>query len=160
MGRSYAQNMQRLVEQYREADQPWPTTARRIAAWAIENGLWKPHPSKIHTLCTEQISKAMREEYYIDPQGRKVRTKHVALLNEGDEQRHIWEDIRSKNRDHMAVAFQQRRNLIVDDCQQLKTDGDSFNENSCPDNPIPMSFDFTDDLAEIEAEKNAEDEAA
>ena len=85
MGRSYAQNMQRLVEQYREADQPWPTTARRIAAWAIENGL--SHPSKIHTLCAEQISKAMREEYYIDPQGRKVRTKHVALIKEGDEQR-------------------------------------------------------------------------
>ncbi len=26
MGHSYAQNMQRLVEQCREADQPWPTT--------------------------------------------------------------------------------------------------------------------------------------
>lgn len=32
-----------------------------------------------------------------------------------------------------------------------KADVDSYNENRCPDNPIQMIFDFTLDLAELEA---------
>jgi hypothetical protein len=59
------------------------------------------------------------------------------------------------HREHMEIAFKQRRNQVVGDCHQLKTDVDSFYDNRSPRNPIPMLFDFTDDLAEIEAvEKN------
>lgn len=151
MLRSYSQNMQRVVEEYRKAGQPWPTTAKRIAAWAIQNNLWKPQASKILTLCADLIAKAMREEYIIDPQGRKVRAKHAATIKKGDEQITIWGDIRSESREHLEVAFKQRRNQIVGDCHQLKTDVDSFNDNRSSQNPIPMIFDFTDDLAEIEA---------
>ncbi len=151
MARSYAQNMQDLVKEYRKAGQQWPTTARHIAAWAIKHNRWAPHASKILTLCADQISRALREEYYIDPQGRKVRTKHAATLKQDNEQQTIWEDIRTGNRQHIAISFQQRRHQIVGDCHQLKTDVDSFNENNSPEEPVPMLFDFRDDLAEIEA---------
>ena len=50
----------------------------------------------------------------------------------------------------MEVAFQQRRQQIVMDCLQLKTDVDSYNENRKPESPIQMVFDFTDDLTELE----------
>jgi hypothetical protein len=33
----------------------------------------------------------------------------------------------------------------------LKMDVDSYNENKSPGDPIQMIFDFTDDLAEMEA---------
>ena len=50
----------------------------------------------------------------------------------------------------MEVAFQQRRQQIVGDCRQLKTDVDSYNENGDLSQPIQMIFDFTEDLAELE----------
>ncbi len=60
-------------------------------------------------------------------------------------------DIRSAPRQHMRVAFQQRRQQVVGDCRQLKADVDSFNENRSADAPIQMIFDFTLDLEELEA---------
>jgi hypothetical protein len=51
----------------------------------------------------------------------------------------------------MAIDFQQRRQQIVRDCRQLKTDVDSYNENKTPRAPIQMVFDFTEDLRELEA---------
>lgn len=41
--------------------------------------------------------------------------------------------------------------MILGDCRQLKTDLDSFNENRGESAPIQISFDFTNDLLELEA---------
>ena len=85
------------------------------------------------------LSRAMRDEFYTDPQGRRVRTKHAAkciedaLSDDGEEgpkkQKMLWADIRTDSEDHIIKALQQRRMQIVGDCKQLKTDADSFNDN-------------------------------
>jgi hypothetical protein len=93
----------------------------------------------------------MREEYYVDPQGRSVRRKHAARVILHGEQRTLWDDIRTVEPQHMRIAFQQRRQQIVGDCWQLKLDADSYNENRNFDRPIQMIFDFEQDLAELEA---------
>ena len=49
----------------------------------------------------------------------------------------------------MQRAFAQRREQIVNDCRQLRTDVDSYNENLNTELPIQMVFDFTDDLNEL-----------
>ena len=64
----------------------------------------------------------------------------------------LWDDIRTASREHMQIAFQQRRQQIVGDCHQLKLDIDSYNENKNEGRPIKMVFDFTDDLSELEIE--------
>lgn len=93
----------------------------------------------------------MREEYMTDTKGRRVRLKHSATVQHNGEQMVLWDDIRTAPRRHMQLAFQQRRQQIVGDCRQLKIDVDSYNE-SCKDVPaIQMVFDFTMDLAELEA---------
>lgn len=51
----------------------------------------------------------------------------------------------------MTTALQQRRQQIVGDCWQLKCDADSYNENMKPTEPIQIVFDFTDDMAEMQA---------
>ena len=93
----------------------------------------------------------MREEYTTDPQGRRVRLKHMAVMERGGEQIPLWADMRTATREHMEVAFQQRRRGIVGDCKQLKNDLDSFNENFNSAAAIQITFDFTDDLEEAEA---------
>jgi hypothetical protein len=51
----------------------------------------------------------------------------------------------------MEIAFQQRRHQIVGDCRQLKADLDSYNDNYNAGEALQMVFDFTNDLADIEA---------
>jgi hypothetical protein len=89
----------------------------------------------------------MREEYIVDVQGRRVRAKHAARV----EQAVFWADIRTAPREHMEIAFRQRRQQILGDCHQLKDDVDSYNENQGTGAPIQMVFDFTNDLLELEA---------
>ena len=92
----------------------------------------------------------MREEYITDPQGRTVRAKHVARVERSGEQIALWADIRTANRQHMEIAFQQRRQQIVGDCRQLKADVDSYNENRNPGPPVQLVLDFTADVQEME----------
>lgn len=148
---SYNDQLRRIVDQYVEEGEEWPAQARAIAAWAIRRGLWNAQPTDLVDQCAEQLARAMREEYYIDPQGRSVRTKHAVRKHGGQQNLTLWGDIRTSPRDYMHTAFQQRRQQIVGDCRQLKSDVDSFNENQAPREPIQMIFDFTNDLAELEA---------
>lgn len=147
---TYTEQLQKIVADYRSAGQPWPATSSEMAAWAISEGKWHPQHGAMIKKCAEELSGAMREEYVTDPQGRRVRAKHVARFGEGSAQVPLWEDIRSASREHMETAFQQRRQQILGDCKQLKTDVDSYNDNYNSSIPIQMIFDFTDDLEEIE----------
>jgi hypothetical protein len=151
MGRGYYAQMQRIVTKYITTGERWPATTHEIAAWAIREGLWAPQRTKIIDICAEQLARAMREEYIVDPQGRTVRAKHAARTQREGEQLVLWADIRTAPREHMEIAFQQRRQQIVGDCRQLKLDVDSYNENINLGEPIQMVFDFTLDVVELEA---------
>jgi hypothetical protein len=149
---SYAEQMQRIACHYREAGEPWPATTRQIAAWAIRTHRWAPQSSTLIDRCARDLADALRVEYMTDPQGRRVRAMHAATLRDATgEQKTFWADIRTATVEHMEVAFQQRRRQIVADCHQLKVDMDSYNQNARPAAQIQLIFDFTDDLAEIEA---------
>jgi len=147
MGSTYVRDLQEIVRKYRAEKQPGPVTAREMAVWAIKNKLWSMRESQILNRCSDDLAKAVREEYFIDPQGRKVRAKHAAK----EKQLTFWDDIRTAGREFMAIAFQQRRKQIVGDCRHLRADVDSYNENYNPGEPIQTVFDFTLDILEVEA---------
>lgn len=156
---SYTKQMQRIVEEYRAAGEPWPTSAKNMAAWAIKTGRWELPASAAINRCAEDLSAAMREEYFIDRKGRRVRKLHPAQKKSADgEQFTLWDDIRTAPREHMQLSFQQKRRGIFWDCHQLKTDVDSYNDARPDEENIEMVFDFTNDLAEHDA--SDDDEAA
>ncbi len=148
---TYAEQLQRIVADFRRAGRPWPATMRQVAAWALSEHRWRPQHDSLVSQCAEELARALREEYIVDPQGRTVRAKHAARLEVEGEQLVLWADIRTAARKHMEIAFQQRRQQIVGDCHQLKVDVDSFNENANMGRAIQMVFDFTEGLAELEA---------
>ncbi|HEX5478395.1 MAG TPA: hypothetical protein VFY79_01615, partial [Dehalococcoidia bacterium] len=114
-------------------------------------GRWQQRPGEAIKLLAEQIARALHDEYYTDPQGRRVRTKHAARRRSIDgTQLDLWDDIRTGSREHFEIAFQQRRHQMVGDAHQLKTDVDSFNDNRCPDVPIQLNLDLTNDVVELE----------
>jgi hypothetical protein len=47
----------------------------------------------------------------------------------------------------MERAFAQRREQIISDCVQLRTDVDAYNDMS-KESPIQLVLDFTEDVAE------------
>ncbi len=147
---TYAERMQEIWRLYEQAGQPLPATARTVATWAVRNGLWKMHPASVIDRCAEDLAKALREEYFTDAKGRRVRAKHAARITLGGEQLVLWADIRTAPRNHMELAFQQRRQQIVGDCRQLKTDVDSYNDDRPDEAPIQMVFDFSTDLEEMD----------
>lgn len=148
---SYTEQLQHIVQQYINSGHSWPVSPDDIAAWAIEKGKWSPQRADIIKQCARQVSQAMREEYITDPQGRRVRAKHALRVEKDGRQASLWTDIRRATRKKMEISFQQRRQHIVGECRQLKTDLDSYNENLNPGEPIQMVFDFTYDLEEMEA---------
>ena len=147
---SYNEQLISIANDY-FAEHEGSATSREIAAWAMKTGKWAPQPGSMIERCAEELSRAMREEHILDPQGRSVRAKHAARIRENGKQFTLWADIRTATKEHMARAFQQRRRQILGDCRQLKFDVDSYNENRRPDEPIQVIFDFTLDLAELEA---------
>lgn len=152
---SYGAQMQRIVREYRRSGRPWPASSRTMAEWAIATERWKLPESAAVNRCAEDLSRAMREEYMTDSKGRRVRVKHPVTTRKNGEQTVLWDDIRTAPRAHMELAFAQRRNQIVGDCRQLKADVDSFNDARPSAEPIQIVFNFTNDLAELEAENAA-----
>lgn len=97
------------------------------------------------------LSKAFREQYHRDPQGRNVRTYHAARKKSADDSQGVfWADLRTAPPEHMELAFHQRRNQIVGECVQLKKDVDSYNENNTDEAVVQTEFNFTDDIKERE----------
>ncbi len=146
--------LQDIVNDYIAAGEPWPADRRTIAAWAVHNKRWEaPAKSRIDQ-CAQELADAMRAEMETDPQGRTVRAKHCVKITETDEnqrtvQKTLWFD-RSAPPDLMHISLQQRRKAILGDNRQLKLDQDSYNDNNVYGAHIQLSFNYEDDLLELD----------
>jgi hypothetical protein len=156
---SYYKQMQKIVEDYRGAGEPWPASTKTMAGWAIRTGRWELPATAAINRCADDLAAAMREETFIDRKGRRVRLLHPAERRTVDgEQLVLWDDIRTAPRDHMHLSFQQKRKGIFWDCHQLKMSVDSYNDAHPKEEQIEMVYNFEMDLAEHEA--GEDDDAA
>lgn len=146
----YKNQLQRIIKDYRQDGQTWPASASDIAQWAIRTGKYKLPQQTVEKICSQELAQAMREEYIIDSKGRRVRAKHPAKFKSNGEQKTLWDDIRTAPRTFMEKAFQLRRNHIVGECRQAKTDVDSYNDSHPKEEPIQLVLDFTRDVEELE----------
>jgi hypothetical protein len=146
----YTKQLQRIVREYQRSGEAWPASASDIALWALKNHKYDLATPTIQRICSRELAQAMREEYITDPKGRRVRAKHPAKVNRDGKQIMLWDDIRTAPRTHMEMAFMTRRNHIVGECRQVKTDVDSYNDSHSNEKPIQMILDFTSDVEELE----------
>src|SRR3546814_2635392 len=94
----------------------------------------------------DDMAAALREEYATDKQGRRYRVNHAVRATRGGVQYTLWAMLPNAPREFMQKAFIQRREQIVDDCVQLDTDVEAYNAMKSDQPPIPMLFDFRDDV--------------
>lgn len=148
---NHNEQLQKIWKKHEESVSTQPATTRDVARWAIAEGLWQPRPMDIEKRCAEELSKAAREEYRTDEQGRRYRVRHSAKVDKNGVQMSFWAEIDKAPRSHMIRAFGQRRKQIVGDCHQLKVDADHYNGIHEHESPVQIVFDFTEDLHEIES---------
>lgn len=123
-----------------------------IAAWAYREGLHKPSEKAVIDAIASDIAQVFREEYRVDREGRRYRAKHAAKHKHGNRSLSLWADMDDPTTPHahFQKSFAQRRNQIVGDCLQLKTDVDVYNDKRTPRDPIQVPLDFTLDVAELQ----------
>lgn len=150
---AYTNQVKDYVERYKtETGNDGLLDPHEVAAWALHNGLHKPNPKTIIDAIAADIAQVWREEYRTDKHGRRYRAKHAATHKKGNKTLSLWADLDDPEapHNHFVRSFAQRRQQIVGDCLQLKTDVDVYNDKREPDEQIQVPLDFTLDVAELQ----------
>jgi hypothetical protein len=138
----------KIVEDYRASGQPWPASREQIAQWAVDHERYRLTRGMAVAQCADRISRAMGLEHVRDQRGRSVRKYYAAPVREDGQIVMKWDDWNAE-RPFMEMAAANRRNQILGQCWQLKSDMDSYSERRCPNEPIQMDFNFNVDLEEL-----------
>ena len=150
---AYTNQVKDYIERYKvETGSKGPLDLHAVAEWAWRNGLHKPNAKTIIDVIAADISQIFREDYRTDKHGRRYRAMHAATQKQGNRTLSLWADMDDPNapHSHFVRSFSQRRQQIVGDCLQLKTDVDVYNDKRDPAVPIQIPLDFTHDVAELQ----------
>src|SRR5207249_6853491 len=77
--------------------------------WAFSNKRYRREPPSLLTMFKRDMSRALRNEYYTDPQEREVRVNHPIRGEQGV----LWVDIRTAAPHAMRVSLAARRHGIL-----------------------------------------------
>jgi hypothetical protein len=150
---AYSNQVKDYIERYKaETGAEGPLDTHVVAAWAYQHGLHKPNAKTIIDSIAADIAQVFREEYRTDKHGRRYRAMHATTQKQGSRTLSLWADMDDPKvpHHHFARSFGQRRQQIVGDCLQLKTDVDVYNDKRQPAEPIQMPLDFTLDIEELQ----------
>lgn len=151
------------IERYkREVRHDGLLDTHEVAGWAYSKGLHKPSAKAIIDILAAEIAQVLREEYRVDRKGRRYRAKHAAKTKVGNKTLSLWADLDDPNapHEHFVRSFGQRRQQIVGDCFQLRTDADVYNDARKPAEPVNIVLDFTLDVEEMQQRVSGKDIAA
>ena len=149
---SFEKQLLKFIDEYREINDG-EKTAREIAAWLLHEKKCQPTPQEAIDILTRHVSRAMRGQFSIDPDGRKVRQKHAVRRNiensgGGVMLQTFWQDMELATPQFMYESFQQRRGTLADGAWQLDQDVTSYNKFHNKGAPLQIMLDFRDDVEE------------
>ncbi|WP_429500741.1 hypothetical protein ACQUFY_26840 (plasmid) [Robbsia andropogonis] len=150
---AYVQQVKAYLEKYKaEVGEDPLLDPHAVAQWAFARGLHKPNPKTIIDVIAADIAQVFREEYRTDDRGQRYRAKHAVRSKKDNKTLSLWADIDDDRapRSHFVRSFAQRRQQVVGDCFQLKTDVDVYNAKHSAQDPIQVVLDFTLDIEELQ----------
>jgi hypothetical protein len=143
------ERLQQVWHHYDSDHEHQPTSTREAVRWAVSEGLLELPEVDPYDVLAGQMSQALRDEYETDSHGRRYRVNHAARITKSGVQTTFWGMMGFAPHDHMERAFAQRREQIIGDNLQLKTDVDVYNDLNQGKRPeIQMVLDYTEDVAE------------
>ena len=150
---AYANQVKSYIERYHtEVGGDGLLDPHAVAEWAYSKGLHKPSIRTVVDAIAADIAQLFREDYRTDAKGQRYRAMHAVRSKQGDKTMSLWADMDDAKapRDHFVRSFAQRRQQIVGDCFQLKTDVDVYNGKNAEQRPIQVPLDFTLDVEELQ----------
>lgn len=159
---AYAQQVKAYLERYQaEVGEDPFLDPHAVAAWAYSKGLHKPSVRTVIDAIAADIAQVWREEYRTDEKGQRYRAKHAVRSKKDNKTMSLWADIDDERapRSHFLRSFGQRRQQVVGDCFQLKTDVDVYNAKHPSQEPIQVVLDFTYDVEELQLPFKGKDAA-
>ena len=145
------ERLQEVWHHYDNGREHKPSSTREATQWAVEEGLLELPEIDPYDVLAGQMAQALREEFDTDEKGRRYRINHAVRVTTAGVQRTFWAVMGFAPHDHMEKAFTQRREHIIGECVQLKTDIAVYNDlTKGKQVEIQLVLDFTDDVAERE----------
>ena len=149
---SFEKQLLKFIDEYREINDG-EMMPREIAGWLLQEKKCKPTKQEEIDILTRHVSRAMRGQFTIDPDGRKVRQKHavrrqIENTDGSFTQQTFWHDIDLASPQFMYESFQQRRGSLADGAWQLDQDVTSYNKFHNKGAPLQIMLDFRDDVEE------------
>lgn len=146
------EKLQQIWHKYDSEHAHQPSGTREAVERAVKEGLLELPAIDPYDILASQMAAALREEIATDEQGRRYRVNHAVRINKDGVQHTFWATLGFAPHDHMVKAFAQRREQVIGDMVQLKTDVDVYNELNKGKRPeIQLILDLTDDVAEKQA---------
>ena|SRR5437660_600148 len=148
---SLTERMQKAWHKYESRQAHKPTTVRQAFEWAVADGLLELPEVDPIDIGAERMANAIRAETRTDSLGRRYRVNHAVRATKSGVQYTFWGTIGFCPVSHMHKSLGQRRNQVIDDLFQLKTDTDVFNDTlKDARQQFQLVLDFTNDIAERE----------
>jgi hypothetical protein len=143
------ERLQQIWHRYESQHEHKPSGTREAVQLAVAEGLLQLPNIDPYDVLAAEMATALREEIQTDEKGRKYRVNHAVRITTAGVQHTFWASMGFAPHDHMQRAFTQRREQIIGDNVQLKTDVDVYNDLNRGKRPeIQLELDYTDDVAE------------
>ena len=142
------ERMQAIFHLYLSEREQEPATTREVVEWAVGQGMLTLPNADPYDMLASQMAGALGQEFDTH-KGHRYRVNHAVRDTKNGTQQTFWAIMGYAPHDHMIRAFAQRREHIVGECVQLKTDVLVYNDmNAGEVQPVQMPMDFTEDVAE------------
>jgi hypothetical protein len=141
------ERIHRAWREYEWEHSHMPGGARQMSEWAVARGLLDLPPVDPLDVLAGQVSRALREEYRTH-KGQRYRANLAVRVTKNGVQTVLWAMTEFATQAHAEMSFSQRREQIIDDCAQLQTDVDVYNDLHPDREAYQLELDFTEDVTE------------
>ena len=131
-----------------------------VAAWLVDTRQYEEAPYSVVRRCRQELTRALRQQKMVDPQGREVRALcSVRYRDENGELKATWSTLFEASPKHMRQSAQQHRRSIRGEILQHHRNVVSWNDNNVHGAQLELfGYNFNLDVAEAEMPTEYPDE--
>lgn len=152
--------LQKIIALYRNKTGETELDPKKMAEFAVKNGVELPRPKDPIEVLAHEISVAAREELRRDDKTQRTyRGYHSLPIEHADGQvSFVFVDIEDATRPQMHRSLTKRRDQMIGDAVRLSDDADRWNSQHPDLEPIQMPLDFGPDVEWRKAAEAPEEE--
>lgn len=152
--------LQKIIALYRIKTGETELDPKKMADFAVKNGVELPRPRDPFEILAHEISVAAREELRRDENTKRTyRAYHSLPIHHPDGQiSFVFVDIEDATRPQMHRSLNKRREQMIGDAVRLTDDADRWNSRHPDLEPIQIPLDFGPDVEWRKAAEAVEEE--